>query len=71
MKTLKLNVYLWRDGKPAGTDCWDYGCVYVPAANRKLPGRGTLFNKSGDLPEAMRTELAAAGLNTVSLKRSS
>jgi len=40
---MKLTVYLWRDGLPAGTDCWDSGMVYVPAEHRKNPGKGTLL----------------------------
>ena len=64
MKTLKLTVYLWRDGLPAGADCWDSGCIYVPAAERKLPGKGTLFNSPDELPAAIRKELSAAGLET-------
>ena len=64
MKTLKLTVYLWRDGLPAGSDCWDSGMVYVPAAERKLPGKGTLFNKPEEMGDALLKELSAAGLSS-------
>ena len=62
MKTLKITMYLWRDGLPAEADCWDSGMVYVPAAERKLPGKGTLFNKPEELAGALTRELEAAGL---------
>ena len=62
MKTLKLTVYLWRDGLPVGTDCWDSGMVYVPAEHRKNPGKGTLFNSPAEMGAAMKQELKGAGL---------
>lgn len=68
MKTLKLTVYLWRNGLPADADCWDSGTIYVPAKERKLPGKGTLFNKLDDLPKAIAKELKAAGLTPTNQK---